>query len=247
MNGKMGDVYSVVLAQIVIWLVVLLLALLLFGCNSVKDLGDIKSLDDLKELEAQFKSFMRDLDEWDKLSLDQIWDKVRGKEATKDEEGWCTGSAKIVPDGKPKEWAWDFTTKGIDPKRGDGEEAERSLFCIFLSTGKVYPMIMPGGRNCLRIRAKGGEVFDVHCGDAFWTPIPTDKTTFHVSVTNRLLDITCNGVPMGRKDRSRGIRNNYLPIDIGDGVLEGIVVSQWGNRMLKSPWKAGEVKIGGVE
>ena len=218
-----------------------LIAAMLFlcGCSTVKELEY-----DIKALGEEFAAFLK---EWESLSLDDVWDKLRGKEAKKDDTGWMRGAQKIDVPERPVNWSWEFTTQGIDPKRGRNEAAERALFCVFLTNGKIYPYTMPGGRNSHRARGKGGDAFNMSCGDAIWTPIFTEETVWHVSVSNGVFDITANGQPLGRKDRSRGIRGNYLPIKVGDARLKAFVVSQWPNRMLKSPWKAGEVKIGGAE
>ena len=204
---------------------------LLTGCTTTTDWRD------------KVSEFEKYLDDWDKLSIEEIWDSLRGKEAVKDDRGWYTGAATFEPHGKPKNWKWTLTTRGIDATRDkEKEEAEQSLFLVKLTNGKIYPFVMHGGRNCMRIRAKGGEAFNVSCGDSIGSPIPTDSAEWTASVSNGVFDITLNGVPLGRKDRDRGIRKHYLPIDVGDGKLECIIVSQWPDRMLKSAWKAGEIE-----
>ncbi|MHC4621484.1 MAG: hypothetical protein ACYTEQ_27395 [Planctomycetota bacterium] len=202
--------------------------LLFSGCGTIRDWRD--DLDDFKE--------------WDKLSIEDVWDKLRGKEVTTDNRGWSQGPHRIDVAGKPAEWEWVIQTKDIPKDRPPNGKPERGFFELMFDKGKVYQYVMPDYRNCFRIRAKGGTNFNVHCKDKIYSPIPDGESEWRVTVEDDLLDITLDGVPIGRKDRSRGIKNHYLPIKLNGARLKHIVIDNFAGdgRVFGGWWKAREVK-----
>lgn len=200
--------------------------LLMCGCGTTRDLVD------------KWKGRLDDFKEWDKLSAEELWDQLRGKEAKKDEKGWLHGSQKIDVPERPKDWSLTIYTKDIPTERVN-DKPERMFVKFFFDNGSAYPYIMPKHRDYVRFRAKGGTNYNAHVKDWVLKPIPRDVAEWTFSVKDGKFDITCNGDALGRKGKTAP--KNYLPLDIGDGKLKTFVVSPDGVRPLGCPWWASEV------
>ena len=199
---------------------ILAVVVLMAGCGTIEKFKDRK-LDDLGD-----------------LSLEALWDKARGKPVMKDDEGWAKGPQQIPVDGKPAEWVFPFKTRNIDMTRPN-DKPERIVLGIDFTNGDGKLYFMPGGRDGVRMRVKGGTNYNLHVGNYILKPIPKHEAQWEVKVVDGHLDISVDGVPLRNK--------KYLPCPVPGAKLKGLYWSPDAGRPAGCEVKFGELKKGSAE